>query len=140
MLFNLDHRYREHSFLENERTPTASKGPPHAVLLEGGSAEPCGHPSLPPPSLPPVRIPPNATSEQARALLGGLPDAVLHLEISDAFSAFSDPAEQAAFETAVKAITTLLCCVDEGVARSLKQTFPPGHIYLSATRGDPDRV
>lgn len=80
-MFNLDQdRYREHPFLEIERTLTASKGPPHAVLLEGGSAEPRGHPSLPPPSLPPVRIPPNATSEQARALLSGLPDAVLHLE------------------------------------------------------------
>lgn len=123
-------RYREHSFLENVRTPAASKAAPRVVLLEGSSAVPRGHPSLPPPTLPPVRIPPNATSEQARRLLGALPDAVLHFEdLVHGFSAFTDRAEQAKFETAVKAIPTLWCCVDGGVAAGLQQTFPPGHIY-----------
>lgn len=123
-------RYREHSFLENSRTPQASKGPPRVVLLEGDSTEAKGHPSLPTPTQSPIRIPPNATSAQARQLLGALPDAVIHFEnLVDAFSAFSSEHEQASFEHAVKSITTLWCCVDSSYARDLKQTFPPGHVY-----------
>ena len=123
-------RFREHSFFDNVRTPAVSKAPPRVVLLEGDGAPVIGHPSLPLPTQPPVRIPRNATSAQARGVLGGIPDAVLHFEtLIDAFSKFSAQAEQIAFERKVKRITTLWCCVDGGTARELGQKFPPGHIY-----------
>jgi hypothetical protein len=77
-----------------------------------------------------VLLPANATSAQVLAALGGLTEPVLHFEeMDDAFSNFDEAREQSVFETHMKRVTTLWCCIDQFTARDLGQGFPPGHIY-----------